>query len=781
MMTVFKKEMRLFFSHAGSYVLLGIMLLLNAVFFTLFNLIYRGVSLSYTLVYTAYAVIILAPIFTLRMFSREDRAAGELFLFSLPLSPEKICLGKFLALATQCTIGCSPILICPLILKPHGDFKIFLEYLLILLFLALLCLVCAICLLVFSVLRNKIAAFLVALFCAVSCFLIGVLKDLLPATALCALIGTLVLFALVALTVILISRRYLAAAVIFVLGLAISLVGFFALPASFGSAFSNLLVLLSPFERLNVGYFGLFDLAGAIFTLCFTAILVLCAILVWRSRRRMEDTPVSLPSSKPHKIFAAIVLSSIVLNMLFALLPAQARRISPSTEDMFHISDESVRFLGELGEDAKDVDMYFLTSDGKGDYQVYEFLLRYATKNPHLTLHTVNVTVDDSEVRDYIGSGISEHSILVKSSKRARVIDFGEMFYFYNWDSENYIGLGKIYPSQYDSYYRQYRQYFDNIPTVFCFEGDSLLTNAINYVTSDSVPAFYVLQGHGESELSMTVESYMTSKNCEVKYVNISAMDSLPSDCDTLIINAPQSDLSDEEHATVSRYLDGGGRLMVNKAYDLITPNLDSLLQSYGISQSEGLVCEGDEDLFLNQGQNYFPNYILGTPLDHPITSDLAMEARMIFLNSADIKIAESLPSGVTVKPFFVTSEISYRKLSDKEGDVSDKGACTLGVTVEADKGEGKRARIVYFACENVLNDIASSLTGGGNILYAESALSWLAEKSADSLTVSPRLVSGTLTVTRPTLVFWSILLVIIVPSTVIITGFVNRYKRRKK
>ena len=127
MMAVFKKEMRLFFSHARSYVLIGAMLCLCAVFFTLFNLIYLGESLSENLTYTFYACLAAVPIFTLWMFSREDRAAGELFLFSLPLSPQKICLGKFFALLAQCALGCAPLAVYPLILEPHGNFKLFFE------------------------------------------------------------------------------------------------------------------------------------------------------------------------------------------------------------------------------------------------------------------------------------------------------------------------------------------------------------------------------------------------------------------------------------------------------------------------------------------------------------------------------------------------------------------------------------------------------------------------------------------------------------------------------
>lgn len=773
MISIFKKEMKLFFTHARSYVLLGVMLALSSVSFVLFNLIYANISLVNTLVYTGYSCIVAVPFLALWMFLREDRAAGELFLFSLPITPTGICLGKFLALFSQCALGCAPLIIYPLILKPHGDFDVLFAYLCVLLFLAVLMLICAICFFVFSAIRNKLAATLVALFGGILCIGVGVLYDLLPVTPLCALIGAPVLFALVALGVILVSRRYVAGAVIFALGVAVY--------AFDEISFSHLLLLISPFDRLNAAYFGLFDLAGLIFTLCLAAIFIFAAVLLWHSRQRMEDKSVRFFSSKPHKVFAAVIVGTIVFNAIFALLPPQVRRISPDTKDMFHVSDESVRFLSELGEGADDVNIYFLTSDGKQDYQVYEFLRRYVAKNPLINLYTVNVNFDDTRVREYLDRGVSEHSIIVKSSKRARVIDYSEMFYFYNWDSVNFIGLGKVSLGEYEDCLKKYPQYFEMIPTVFCFDGDALLTNAINYVTSDSVPVFYLLQGHGEAVLSEIAQAYLTSSNCDVKYVDISSMDALPDDCDTLIINAPQKDVSESELAVISSYLDRGGRLFIDKSYSLKLKNLDALLASRGVSQREGLVCEGDDSKYVNQSPNVFPNYIIGTPLDHPITSPLASDAYMMFMNAADIAVSDTLPEGVTVEPLFVTSEISYRQLSDNKDDISEKGTCTLGVAIEAKKSDGVSSKIVFFACENVLNDAATSLTSGGNLLYAKSALSWLSEKGEGTLAVSARLVSGTLAVSRITLIVWSILLVIVLPTAVISTGFVSRYKRRKK
>ena len=384
MSTVFKKEMRLFFSYVRSYVLLGAMLFCTSLFFAIFNLIYANVSLAYTLVYTGYACVFAAPIFALWMFSREDRAAGELFLFSLPLSPWQICIGKFLALFAQCAIGCSPTLIFPLILEPHGDFGALAGYSHVLLFFVVLALLCAISLLLFSVIRNKVGAFFAALLCSVLSVGAGIIYDLLPATALCALIGTIALFALVALATFLISHRVISSIAVVAVGAAVSLLAYFAFPQKFGAAFSHLLSLISPFERINVAYFGLFDLAGAIFTLCFTVILLFVAALVWSSRQRMEDTVVRLSSSKPHKIFAGVIAAALLLNVAVAVLPSKMKRIASDSDGMYSISSDSVRFLGELGEDASDVDVYFITSDGRLDYQVYEFLERYVSINKNI-------------------------------------------------------------------------------------------------------------------------------------------------------------------------------------------------------------------------------------------------------------------------------------------------------------------------------------------------------------------------------------------------------------
>ena len=150
-------------------------------------------------------------------------------------------------------------------------------------------------------------------------------------------------------------------------------------------------------------------------------------------------------------------------------------------------------------------------------------------------------------------------------------------------------------------------------------------------------------------------------------------------------------------------------------------------------------------------------------------------------MNAGDIKIEKTLPEGVSVDAFFVTSEIAYRQLSSEAEDVSDKGTCTLGVAIEAQTEGEKSARIVYFACENVINDAATSLTSGGNLMYVRSALSWLCEKEEPTLTLDADLISGTLYIGTSSIVFWFIVLVIIIPAICIVSGCVMKYKRKHK
>ena len=80
------------------------------------------------------------------------------------------------------------------------------------------------------------------------------------------------------------------------------------------------------------------------------------------------------------------------------------------------------------------------------------------------------------------------------------------------------------------------------------FDGEGQITSAIDYVTTETLPQVYLLSGHGEAALSDAFYGQLERANYEtVSDFSLLNVDAVPEDCSALIINAPTSDISDEE------------------------------------------------------------------------------------------------------------------------------------------------------------------------------------------------------------------------------------------
>lgn len=121
MLAVFKKELRTYFNTLSGYVFLGFFVLINAYFFSNFNIGQGIPTYSNTLMYTLSMFLILIPVMTMRLFAEEARQKTDQLLYTSPVSVSKIVVGKFLSAAVLFLIGLIIIALFPLILSYYGE------------------------------------------------------------------------------------------------------------------------------------------------------------------------------------------------------------------------------------------------------------------------------------------------------------------------------------------------------------------------------------------------------------------------------------------------------------------------------------------------------------------------------------------------------------------------------------------------------------------------------------------------------------------------------------
>ena len=120
-LTVFKKELKVYFVSPLAYVFLGVFLFLAGLFFYLGIALTGEASLRVMLGNMAVSLVFVLPMLTMRHFAEERRAGTFELLLTAPLSLPSLILGKWLASMALCVIMLGGTLLFPAILAYYGD------------------------------------------------------------------------------------------------------------------------------------------------------------------------------------------------------------------------------------------------------------------------------------------------------------------------------------------------------------------------------------------------------------------------------------------------------------------------------------------------------------------------------------------------------------------------------------------------------------------------------------------------------------------------------------
>jgi ABC-2 type transport system permease protein len=116
MFSIFKKELRTFFSNATGYIVIGIFLILSGLFLWVipgeYNILDNGYANVDGLFYLApWLFLFLCPAVTMRFFAEEKQTGTWELLVTKPLSKLQIALGKYLSGLVLVTLALVPTLL----------------------------------------------------------------------------------------------------------------------------------------------------------------------------------------------------------------------------------------------------------------------------------------------------------------------------------------------------------------------------------------------------------------------------------------------------------------------------------------------------------------------------------------------------------------------------------------------------------------------------------------------------------------------------------------------
>ena len=259
----------------------------------------------------------------------------------------------------------------------------------------------------------------------------------------------------------------------------------------------------------------------------------------------------------------------------------------------------------------------------------------------------------------------------------------------------------------------------------------------------------------------------------------------MPADCDALMIVSPKTDLAPLECDALRAYLEKGGKLLLFTDYvEGGLPNLEAVLANYGVTNTQGVVLEGDKN-YCAWGYAY---YLLPDIGAHEITSPLSSNGYSVIAPVATgLSVAAELRDGLSVSRLLTTSDSAYCKLAgtamttyDKEEGDAD-GPFALAVAITDDLADGSQTQIIWMSTSQVLDDTVNSWVGGANQDLFLNSLGWMCEQENAISIRSKSLSAAYLTVPDAASSGLSAVLIGAVPLAILAVGIVVVVRRKRR
>lgn len=451
-------------------------------------------------------------------------------------------------------------------------------------------------------------------------------------------------------------------------------------------------------------------------------------------------------------ICAAAILAAVLLNIAAAALPTNIMKFDMTDTGMYSLSDQSKQLAREIDEP---VTIYALQS-GQGDGAAYELALQYAAVNPDIRVETRDPAANPAFVRQYTDDDIG-YGMIVESEKRSAVISEYDLY-------RTEIGANG-----------QYQYYFD---------GELLLTGALDKVTTDSLPKIYILVGHGETDLPETLKLSLERDNFELDELTLLTQDSVPDDAACVLIHNPSADLSADDAAKLTSYLEGGGALMLMTEYPAQRlENLCSLAKNYGLEPVDGLVLERNANYFISG----YPLFLLPQLGEHEITEQLTGAQTFVLIPGAQaLAVADGARDTLEITSLMHTSADALSKLKGRDIDTSEKeegdidGPFDLGFAV-AETTENGQSRFIWIGNSTMTESSADSIVSGANTGFLLNCFGWLSGKESSVTIRSDAITSDYLTLSAGSAAAWSGVMILVLPLAVLAAGIVVYVVRRRR
>ena len=461
-----------------------------------------------------------------------------------------------------------------------------------------------------------------------------------------------------------------------------------------------------------------------------------------------------------YSFFLTVVVLAILVtvNIALSFLPDSYVQEDLTANQLYSISSQSKVMLSSLEED---ITIYWVVASGEEDEYVEKLLHNYEDYSSRVTVEKKDPDLNPDFTNNYTDETIYNNSVIVECGDKYRYISYQDM-----------------YETSSMSYYSMYSSADE-------FAGESLITSAISYCTTEELPVIHILEGHGEAELTESFQEALERDNLETETLSLLNSETVPEEVSCILVNAPSTDISETERDMLLDFMERGGRVLIisGTAEEEQLPNLKSVMENYGISVLEGVVVEENTD-----------NYVYGNPVllmpemnSSDITDPLMEDNYQVVVPVSKALDVSEASEDVTVTSLLESSEESFLKdegydietYEQEEGDI--QGPLTLAALVTKDLEDDQQMQLVWIASSMMLEEAYNSYSSDANEDFILNVLEMMCEKD-DSISVrSKSLTNEYLTISTADSSMIKVATMGVIPGIYLITAIVVAVRRRKR
>ncbi|MCD8026134.1 MAG: GldG family protein [Clostridiales bacterium] len=470
-------------------------------------------------------------------------------------------------------------------------------------------------------------------------------------------------------------------------------------------------------------------------------------------------------------IVAVVVAIVIVINVIFSLLSDRFPNmyIDLTSNNSFALQDDTIDYMSHLDDD---VTVYILMSESdygdQGTYFVQSQQLLNKMKSSSdgkLTLKYVDLTSNPSFTSSYTNvdwtSSSENYLMLVECGDQYKVLTLDDCF---EYDATTY------------AYYGEYSFTGTTVE-------QAVVTAVLNVTTEDKV-VVDILTGNKEQDYS-AISSLLEDNAYEVNEVSL-ATGELDEDAEIVILYAPSVDLDEDAAETISEWLDNDGDygrtfIYIPTADMPDTPNLDVLLDDWGMQVDTGYVFETSTDRLVSSSSAY--SFIVDYT-DYYTDNLKNSSIPVVVIDSHDIIITDdsvahgllTTSTGAGVLPIDADEDWDYQEaISGEELNIAAEGIKT--------NTDEETSNVIVFGSYSMFNSSVMSYNSFNNSAYLMNVINTLSDKDDNSITIeSKSLDSGELGITDVSTqnVMFAVF-VVIIPIGILVAGMVIWLRRRNR